>query len=947
MFEKREDTPMSKTKSVLSRLYNNINSRKSTYFLVYSVIFLVLAIGVFSFYFFTGKTFIWEVDGWEQHYKALIYYSEYLRDFFKNIFVNHDFSIRQWDFAIGEGSDVLGTMHYYVIGDPFSFFCFLCPARYMYIFYELMILLRIYVAGIIFSCFCFFMGHDRRFVLPGTLAYSFCYWAIYNAVRHPFFLNPLVFFPLLVYGIEKILKNQRPYLFIIAVMLSSLSNFYFFYMLVFTTIIYVVARLAVLYGRDMKQWMKTIFKAAISSVTGLIMSGVVFLPMLYFFMTDSRFKSQNKFSLVYPLSYYMKLPGLFSIEGDTFWTCMGFAVPVLLAVLLMFKTRKKYRTLKLYFIICAVIMIIPFFGQVLNGFSYMCNRWIYSFAMLCSYILVCMMPKLLSLDKKDRKYLLLILFIYLALGLCIKFSRNWIFVYVVLIGIALVFILSSEKLKSGVKFVSVTAAVILTALGNGVWKNAPFGDNYAAQCVSVDKARQEVLGEDTSLVIDYANVSDGEMLRYSGSGLSYNSNCISGISSSNMYWTLINSSVSGYRYNSALRLDTLLPHKYTGYDDRTFMTELSGASYYVVPKSGGLVPYGYSYVTENDRYILYHNDNSLPLGYTYDKAVSDNEWNNLSYADKQELMMSAAVIKGLNSSESNASDVKYTSQNVKYTVEFDPEKIQHTGRSFAVTQKGASVTFKFDGLEKSEVYFNINGLEYDGASEFQLYYGKDKYDPEDIYSKERWKKLDVSERKRIFRNFIYWTQNISQVKLDITASSGVNKFMNYFTDDYSYYSDQHDFMVNMGYSDEKVTSITVSFEKLGVYSFDSINIICQPMTGYEEKVNALKENVMTDVTFATNTVTGKISLDESKYLCITVPYSKGWKAYVDGEKTEVYNANGQYMALKLEAGKHNIRLVYNTPFLKAGAVLSLFGIVIFIVYIIVWEKQNRKLNERK
>ena len=87
MFEKREDTPMSKTKSVLRRLYNNINSRKSTYFLVYSVIFLVLAIGVFSFYLFTGKTFIWEVDGWEQHYKALIYYSEYLRDFFKNIFI--------------------------------------------------------------------------------------------------------------------------------------------------------------------------------------------------------------------------------------------------------------------------------------------------------------------------------------------------------------------------------------------------------------------------------------------------------------------------------------------------------------------------------------------------------------------------------------------------------------------------------------------------------------------------------------------------------------------------------------------------------------------------------------------------------------------------------------------------------------------------------------------
>ena len=105
---------MAEMKSKLQDFYKRLDSRKSTYFLVYSVIFAIIAIGVFSFYFFTGKTFIWEVDGWEQHYKSLIYYSQYLRDFFKNIFINHQFVIPQWDFAIGEGSDVIGTFHYYV-----------------------------------------------------------------------------------------------------------------------------------------------------------------------------------------------------------------------------------------------------------------------------------------------------------------------------------------------------------------------------------------------------------------------------------------------------------------------------------------------------------------------------------------------------------------------------------------------------------------------------------------------------------------------------------------------------------------------------------------------------------------------------------------------------------------------------------------------------------------
>ena len=63
---------MAEMKSKLQDFYKRLDSRKSTYFLAYSVIFAILAIGVFSFYFFTRKTFIWEVDGWEQHYKSLI-----------------------------------------------------------------------------------------------------------------------------------------------------------------------------------------------------------------------------------------------------------------------------------------------------------------------------------------------------------------------------------------------------------------------------------------------------------------------------------------------------------------------------------------------------------------------------------------------------------------------------------------------------------------------------------------------------------------------------------------------------------------------------------------------------------------------------------------------------------------------------------------------------------
>ena len=167
--------------------------------------------------------------------------------------------------------------------------------------------------------------------------------------------------------------------------------------------------------------------------------------------------------------------------------------------------------------------------------------------------------------------------------------------------------------------------------------------------------------------------------------------------------------------------------------------------------------------------------------------------------------------------------------------------------------------------------------------------------------------------------------------------------MNYFTRDYSYYSNQHDFVVNMGYSTGNVSSITVRFQKIGVYSYDDINIISQPMDRFLDEVAELRKNTLEDVKTGNNSVTGSIELDTDKYLCLTIPYSKGWKVYVDGVKDKLYNANGQYMAVYLTSGKHDIRLEYSTPLLKEGAYVSLIGIIMFAAGIII-DKYRKKRN---
>ena len=90
---------------------------------------------------------------------------------------------------IGLGSDVLTTLHYYVIGDPLNLLSVFVPdEKYMELFYNTMVLVRIYLAGLAFSAYCRYHGQKPYSTLLGAMVYDFCFWVII-AVRHPYFFK--------------------------------------------------------------------------------------------------------------------------------------------------------------------------------------------------------------------------------------------------------------------------------------------------------------------------------------------------------------------------------------------------------------------------------------------------------------------------------------------------------------------------------------------------------------------------------------------------------------------------------------------------------------------------------------------------------------------------------------------------------------------------------------
>ncbi|MCR4690691.1 MAG: YfhO family protein, partial [Lachnospiraceae bacterium] len=352
-------------------------------------------------YFSTNTTFIWKVDGKFQHYNSLLYFSRYLRGIGKNLLQQHKLIIPQWDFALGEGGDIFQTLSYYVICDPFALGSVLCPASKLWLYYDLMILLRIYLAGLAFSSICFYTQKSipTAGVLTGAVCYVFCHWTLFCLCKHPFFLNPLLYLPLILLGVEKVIRKERSALLVVMVFLAGISNFYYFYDYALLTAAYVILRLWYPAKKDKNEVLPILGKLFTAALLGACMAAVILLPEISAFLSDGRMGSGTAWHLFYPLSYYAALPGALFTGEAGYYLYLGYSAPVVLGAFLLLRSKKEHSVLKGCLLLTALFCLIPAAGQVLNGMSYMCNRWCFAAALAACFAFSAVWEKLMAPEK--------------------------------------------------------------------------------------------------------------------------------------------------------------------------------------------------------------------------------------------------------------------------------------------------------------------------------------------------------------------------------------------------------------------------------------------------------------------------------------------------------------------------------------------------------------------
>ena len=106
-------------------------------------------------------------------------------------------------------------------------------------------------------------------------------------------------------------------------------------------------------------------------------------------------------------------------------------------------------------------------------------------------------------------------------------------------------------------------------------------------------------------------------------------------------------------------------------------------------------------------------------------------------------------------------------------------------------------------------------------------------------------------------------------------------------------------------------------------------------TAYE----ILEEGALNVTNYTSNGLQGVIKAKKDGLMYTSVPYERGWKAYVDGERADITLIADALIGIEIKEGEHEIELKYSPSHVYAAMLLSLLGVCSLIL--LIWHERKR------
>ncbi|MDO4295623.1 MAG: YfhO family protein, partial [bacterium] len=627
--------------------------------------------------------------------------------------------------------------------------------------------------------------------------------------------------------------------------------------------------------------------------------------------------------LLYSKEFYLQLlRGFFFPEYSVqYWCILSFCPAVLLGFFCLFREKKQGRGqgegFGVWFVLLTVWLLLPCCGYMLNGFSYVSHRWLYAYAFCLSWFLtlgienmgerkpwelgayfglLAVAAGLAYLAGESRRELSGVLLLSLGMGFFLFLSgkdERWLPVgrFGMLLGTGLFCVFSANYLYTaeGLHYTAEfqeagTALQTMTQVSEAQWK--------------------EEMEPDVFYRVEGDTISEA------------NYGMLTGINGTNPFFSIVPETVYRFMHNLE-NPDSKFPNWYNGMGDRAALMSLASVRYFAMGTNCGstqVLPFGYEKIAESESGSLYESPYALPLGYTYEAVISEEEMESLEGGiQRQQALMQAAELpkeaieeiekEGMEEMDFTilrGEELQLEEQRLDYEiVAMENLTWDRETKAFVVGEGGGSIKLHFEGEAGAETYVRMLNFDTDGSGQELIYYF--------VGDGESEKKIYLSS------NLSVWD---GKFKTSLTA---------------------------VGNGEEVCDRAVIRVPFAGSYHLEEIEVYSLPMQSFCEQAEKLREESL-DGNLVGNRVEGNISVSSDKILCLSLPYSGGWSAKVDGKDVSVWKCNGMFLAILVPEGSHRVEFSYRTPGLFWGMGISVLA---FLWWIMCHTKYTFAYTKRK
>ena len=571
-----------------------------------------------------------------------------------------------FSWATDLGSGVMNAYSFYLYGSPFFWLSVLLPQSWLPYMMVPLLVLKFGVAG--GGAFLYLRRYvkNENYAVLGACLYALSGFAVYN-VFFNHFVDVVALFPYLLWALDEAIYENRHGLFAFWVAVNLLNNYFFFVGQVIFLCIYFVCKLS---ARDFRLTARKFGHLLWESVLGVAMGCLLLFPAVLSLLQNPRtidLSSGWGFLTYAKVQQYLAIllswilppdsPYLTSVwsEGVIKWTSMTAYLPLCsLAGAMAYWHSRKADSKKRIVAVCAVCALVP----VLNSAFYALNssyyaRWYYMPTLILAAMTVnALEDPDIDLDAPARGigWIMLATLVFAVVPVRDDTTEAWSFgvlknpeqFFVVLgfglLGLMLYRVLCSKWRQDSRFAQRMTAAVLVfacafTMVHIGIGK---FGQWHTDS---------DLVEQDTNALLLKNDLPEGDYRIdtykiHDNIGMWLDKSCLQ------YFGSTAAPSILSFYPGLGVKRDVRSEPEITNYALRGL---LSVEYLITTPEKRESfedeADAGWTYLADVDGYTLYHNDNYVPMGFTYDYYVTKATYEASVKTLRSNLLMRALVLE--------------------------------------------------------------------------------------------------------------------------------------------------------------------------------------------------------------------------------------------------------------------------------------------------------------